>query len=148
MNQRTDMTQTTVLTTLIVLLGLRGVIFAGFSLYPVFTGNLPDLLVLTNQVLRGGLASSVVSEFQVMISAIGVAAWLTCILFVGVSIGLWQRRLWAWWGAVGLAWINVGLAIALACSGLSIGALVLGVGDATLLGILRQSEVKQTFHRV
>ncbi|MGI0485780.1 hypothetical protein ACN4EK_10110 [Pantanalinema rosaneae CENA516] len=142
------MTQTTVLTALTVLIGLRGVIFAGFSLYPLVTGNWSGLLALTNQVLRGGLAVSSVSEYQFMMAAIGVTAWITCILFVGVSIGLWQRRWWAWWGAMGLAWLNVGLAIALVCCGLSIGALVLGVGDATLLGILRQTEVKQTFDRV
>ncbi|MBL1179384.1 hypothetical protein [Pantanalinema sp. GBBB05] len=142
------MTQTTVLTILIVLLGLRGVIFAGFSLYLWLTGNLSELLVLTNQILRGGLTTSSISEWQSLIATIGLIAWVICILFIGVSIGLWQRRLWAWWGASGLAWINVGLAIALVYSGLSLGALVLGVGDAALLGILRQAEVKQTFHRV
>ncbi|HEY9615290.1 MAG TPA: hypothetical protein V6C64_00515 [Microcoleaceae cyanobacterium] len=141
------MTQTTVLAALIIFVGLRGVIMAGFSLYPLISGNLPDLGIITNHILRGGLATSSVTEFQLMISALMMVAWITCILFLGVSIGLWHRQLWAWWGASGLAWINVGLAIALACSGLSIGTLVLGVGDAALLGILRQTEIKQSFDR-
>lgn len=142
------MPQTTVLTILIMLLGLRGVIFAGFSLYLLMTGNGSDLLVLTNQILRGGLAVSSVSELQSLIPMIGLIAWFVCILFIGISFGLWQRQRWAWWGAIGLAWINVGLAIALVYSGMSLGALVLGVGDAALLGILRQAEVKQIFDRV